>query len=56
MGGDARRRGRRRRLRRQVGKHGMIIDFADEAGAALSATYLPYVCSEQGPESGWEGE
>mmetsp|Transcript_20646 Transcript_20646/g.43393 ORF Transcript_20646/g.43393 Transcript_20646/m.43393 type:complete len:189 (-) Transcript_20646:625-1191(-) len=34
----------------QVGKHGMIIDFADEAGAALSATYLPYVCSEQG----WE--
>lgn len=26
----------------------MMIDFEDEGGARLSATYLPFVCSEQG--------
>mmetsp|Transcript_70926 Transcript_70926/g.189383 ORF Transcript_70926/g.189383 Transcript_70926/m.189383 type:complete len:137 (-) Transcript_70926:203-613(-) len=32
----------------EIGKHGMIINFSDDRGSPLSATYLPYVCSEQG--------
>lgn len=31
-----------------IGKHGMIINFVGERGRNLSATYLPFVCSEQG--------
>ena len=35
-----------------IGKHGMMIDFEDDNGRILSATYLPQVCSEQG----WQQE
>eukprot|EP00293_Proteomonas_sulcata_P010982 CAMPEP_0184310124 /NCGR_PEP_ID=MMETSP1049-20130417/24308_1 /TAXON_ID=77928 /ORGANISM="Proteomonas sulcata, Strain CCMP704" /LENGTH=169 /DNA_ID=CAMNT_0026623713 /DNA_START=73 /DNA_END=579 /DNA_ORIENTATION=+ len=32
----------------QIGTHGMIIEFEGDRGEKLSATYLPYVCSDQG--------
>ena len=35
-----------------VGTHGVMIEFEDDHGRRLSATYLPQVC----PEQGWEQE
>lgn len=32
---------------RQIGKHGMIIEFAFDDGSEFSATYLPEVAKEQ---------